>query len=208
MHRTINVLFIAIITAILVGCGGDCRFRRDELVASAVRRQMVLYPGARLQDIYKAFFQARFGPEHMIADTASAGAYLDSELCEADNSAVVFEPIGTDSAYYRVHLRAVHEGLMSRDELLSAFVRSAHRVGDAEIDEWRSDWADIVRVIDGMGLGLVGMADDERMIDSVLSSGRYAVHHSEHFGRLYKPHYRIVRKELVADFMERQRLLP
>ena len=48
----------------------------------AVRWQMQYYSKSRLIDLYKNFFQDKFGPGHMVADTASAGAYLRRELYE------------------------------------------------------------------------------------------------------------------------------
>ena len=48
-------------------------------VESVVKRQLELYPQSRLIDLYKNFFQDKFGPGHMVADTASAGAYIRRE---------------------------------------------------------------------------------------------------------------------------------
>ncbi|MBO4803746.1 MAG: hypothetical protein J5503_04290, partial [Muribaculaceae bacterium] len=45
-----------------------------------VNRHMETYPKLRLLDIYKSCFQDFMGPEHLVADTASASAYLDREL--------------------------------------------------------------------------------------------------------------------------------
>ncbi len=185
-----------------MGCGGDCRNGDDLRVACAVERQMALYPESSLQDIYKSFFQAEFGPEHMIADTASAGRYLDSELEEPDSTKILFEPIGVDSSYYRVHLRAVQDGFMSRNELFSAFVGSTRKVDGEEIEAWKQKWSHILDVIEDMNLGLGNFDIDRQRIDSILTIGQYAVHHSKYFGECYKPHYRIVRKDLLPDCAE------
>ena len=54
-------------------------------VHTAVERMMADYPASTLQDIYKSFFQDRFGPGHIVADTAQAVAYLRHELGSVEN---------------------------------------------------------------------------------------------------------------------------
>lgn len=162
----------------------------------AVSSHLALYPEARLQDIYKAFFQAEFGAEHIVADTASAGRYLDRELEIPDHSDVFFEPIGADSTYYRVHLRTVQDGYITRNRLFRAFIGGVSAVEDPQIARWKERWPVIEKIISGMGLDLPGYDEDSAMIDSVLASGSYAVHHSEAFGKAYAPHYRIIRRDL------------
>ena len=44
----------------------------DSLVVNAVNRIVTSYPKATLQDIYKSFFQERFGPGHIIPNEESA----------------------------------------------------------------------------------------------------------------------------------------
>ena len=46
---------------------------------------MAQFPKSTLQDLYKSFFQDRFGPGHIIADEASAMRYLQYELATMDN---------------------------------------------------------------------------------------------------------------------------
>ncbi len=191
-----KAIIILAVSAILCACTPDMAKKKIE---TAVLDQLSLYPCLTLQDLYKAFFQAEFGAEHIVADTASAGRYLDYELGLEDNSAVLFEPVGADSAFFRVHLRSVREGYISRDELFSAFLGGVNTVTIPQIDRWKETWKGIEQVIDGMNLNLEGYDADKEMIDSVLASGQYAIHHSEEFGKQYDPHYRIVRKDLFYD---------
>jgi hypothetical protein len=74
MRRFPTLIFL-FLTVLLASCVHNDIIK----IKAAVNSQMSLYPEASLQDLYKAFFQAEFGPEHIIADTASAGRYLDSE---------------------------------------------------------------------------------------------------------------------------------
>ncbi len=187
-----RLLWIIIAVTMMVSCAE----REQGKIERAVRAQLELYPEARLQDLYKAFFQAQFGAEHIVADTTSAGKYLDWELQTSDQSDVLFEPIGADSSFFRVHLCAVQKGYITRQELFDAFVGGVWTVEIPEIGLWASRWEEILKVIDSMPIELDGFEEDKALIDEVLASGHYAVHHSETFSEKYDPHYRIVRKDL------------
>lgn len=43
--------------------------------------QMKTYPKSTLKDLYKNFFQDKFGPGHIISDTTSAGKFLKKNCC-------------------------------------------------------------------------------------------------------------------------------
>ena len=120
-----------------------------------------------------------------------------------DSSSVLFEPIGADSSYFRVHLRAVQEGVLMRQELFDLFIAGVHKVEIPQIDRWRERWLRIRKVIDGMRLDLPEYSRDCARIDSVLATGTYAIHHSPAFRQAYDPHYRIVRKDLLQPYLTR-----
>ena len=59
----------------------SCKLDAQSLaIREAIDRQMATYPESTLQDVYKSFYQDRFGPGHMISDTASARSYLMREI--------------------------------------------------------------------------------------------------------------------------------
>jgi len=179
----------------LAGCSGN----ETQMIRQAVDTQIMLYPDASLQDLYKAFAQAEFGPEHMITDTSSAGRYMDYELGAEDRSEVLYEPLGADSSFFRVHLCAVQSGKISRDELFEAFIGGSRKVGDEEIRGWKDKWHQIEQTIKTMNLGLACYEEDRQMIDSLIDNGKYAIHHSAVFKEHYEPHYRIVRKDIFYE---------
>ena len=190
-----RLIFIAITSILIASCANNDTAK----IENAVNNQMSLYPESMLQDLYKAFFQAEFGPEHAIADILSAGRYLDSELMIPDYSAVMFEPIGADSAFFRVHLCAVQSGKISRNELLDAFISGARKVETDEIAAWAEKWHKIESVIASMNLQLTDYEADRATIDNLLNTGKYVLHHSKQFRHAYDPHYRIVRKDLFYE---------
>lgn len=194
------VPFVVLTLAIFCSCGreGD-----KDGIRRAVQIQLDLYPELTLTDLYKSFFQAEFGAGHIVTDTAAAGSYLDYELTLPDSSAVLYEPIGPDASYYRVHLNCVQRGYISRMQLFDAFLRGVRPVTESEIADWIVTWHQIESVIDGMNLELANYNEDKVFIGRILSAGEYAVHHSGVFNEKYNPHYRIVR----GDIFERE-ILP
>lgn len=73
------VVRFVLIYVLVTGGGGMMLGQQRQEVESVVKRQLELYPQSRLIDLYKNFFQDKFGPGHMVADTASAGAYIRRE---------------------------------------------------------------------------------------------------------------------------------
>lgn len=195
MLKSLHVLFVSL-SALLMACRP---VDADEPIRRAVSRQMEQYPQSTLQDLYKSFAQAEFGAGHLVSDTASASRYLDAELAVEDLSSVFYEPIGIDSAYYRVHLCAVQRGYLSRDALFAAFLESARPVEADEVVAWANRWAHIQTVISSMGLELPRYESDSRMIADAIADGHYAFHHSLEFNLAYSPHYRIVRRDIFES---------
>ena len=97
--------------------------RESKQIENAVRTLVSQYPQATLQDVYKSFFQERFGPGHMIPNVENARNYLMSEMEQAsENSGAYYEPTGSEGKYIRVYLNAVANGKISAEQLLNAFL--------------------------------------------------------------------------------------
>ena len=94
-----------------------------------VNRQLKTYPKLRLLDIYKSCFQDYMGAEHLVSDRQRVKAYLDEELNSTSLDDLMpwyYEPCGIDSCYYRVSIRNIKEGIITENQLLDAFIRSAN----------------------------------------------------------------------------------
>ena len=95
-------------------------------IHDAVERQMTQFPLSTLQDLYKSFFQDRFGPGHLIADEAMALRYLQYELATMDSSAgPMLEPTGYRGEYTRVNLSVIKDSLVTAERFFEVFMRSA-----------------------------------------------------------------------------------
>lgn len=169
-------------------------------VKAAVSTQLETYPESRLQDLYKSFFQDRFGPGHIIRDRQSALEYILSEIAEADTLAGPrTEPCGWQGNYTRVNLSVITDGLMSAEELTDALMASAKEVKPEDIEHWKDEWAEIVAIIEKDHPDIPDLAEDKSKIEELLSSGQYAYHHSAAYEAAYHPHYRIIASS-VLDF--------
>lgn len=171
-----------------------------------VTRLTEQYPKARLLDIYKSCFQDYMGAEHLVGDIESARNYLEQELSTTTAYELLpwyYEPCGINGNYVRVSLLAVHQGKISPDVLLDAFVRSANGPNRPSVQAWADRWHEITAVIEKMGLDLPHQREDMEWIEQVLAQGRYAISHSPDYREAYMPHYRIVRRDIFE-----QELLP
>lgn len=165
----------------------------------AVERQLREYPASTLQDIYKSFYQNRFGTGHMIADSAATERYLYQELENMVAEPAAFpvcywEPVGADTQHVRIYLQVVVDGRLSPQQLNSAFFRSAQTQRQVPFD-WATEWQTIMQVIDDNHLPVAdSVADRARLVE--LSRTNAAAHHSRRYNADYRPHYRVVRREI------------
>ena len=164
-------------------------------VRSAIEMQLVTYPESTLQDIYKSFYQEHFGPGHIISDTASARRYLVRELSEMGKiQSPYFETTGSQGDYVRVYLSAVSDSLITAEQLLDAFVRSANLWQEPTVS-WLEKWEAIVSIIQANKIELEGFETDLPLLTEAARNNQ-AVHHSRRYNEAYHPHYRIVERSI------------
>ena len=162
---------------------------------SSIERQLATYPESTLQDIYKSFYQEHFGPGHIISDTASARRYLMRELSEmGETQSPYFEPTGSQGDYVRVYLSAVADNLITAEQLLDAFVRSANS-RQKPVVSWMEKWQAIISIIQANKIELKGFETDLPLLTEAARNNQ-AVHHSRRYNVAYHPHYRIVERSI------------
>ena len=99
----------------------------------------------------------------------------------------------------------MHDGHISADTLLDAFIASAN-AGRPTVEQWTEQWHQIVAQIDKMQLGLNEYEQDRQFIEDVLAQGKYAISHSPDYREAYSPHYRIIKRDIYER--ELKPLLP
>lgn len=190
---------LTMVTICFAACTED---RESQQIVEAVKALISQYPEATLQDVYKSFYQERFGPGHMIPNVENARNYLMSEMEQAaENTGDYFEPTGSEGKYVRIYLNAVSDGKISTEQLLDAFVESANNV-EPRADKWADQWANIVKVIEEKQLP-VKTNDELKQLLKECSEQDEAVHHSEAYNQVYRPHYRIVERNIFEQQLKR-----
>jgi hypothetical protein len=185
----------------------SCKETKEDRIRTAVENQLSMYPKSTLQDLYKNFFQDYFGPGHLVSDTTSAGAYLNSELASLEQATgAYYEPTGYNGNFYRVNLSVIKEGFISRDAFFDAFIRSVSNMQTITLEEWKKEWKDIDAVIRDMDLSLADYMRERENIFSLLEQEKYVMHHSDRFSDAYDPHYRIIGRDILLK--EILQLLP
>jgi hypothetical protein len=157
------------------------------------------YPGMEAQDIYKLLLQAALGSEHAVRNEESAREWLERELASMGNEPdePLFDPISPGGEIGRVHLRPYLAAGKDTETLLRAFVRTAN--------EWRGS----KETLKEYGAAAARLADVEKWtvrpeeIESFFtrmeSQDFPAAHHSEIYGRLYRPAYRVIARRLLEE---------
>jgi hypothetical protein len=191
--------------------GGVCR---AQAAGEAIARQMDKYPLSRLTDIYKNFFQDRFGPGHIVRDTASAGAYLRMELQAMEGEPLTensnfleAEFTGSEHRFVRVNLNVIRSGMVTFGEFFGAFVASVAGGEKQEGEEpaaghneklaaWKSEWADICKTVKKLYPELPGFGADSAALVQMLGQEEYVIHHSREYNEAYRPHYRLIKTEI------------
>ena len=172
----------------------------EEAILNALKTQLGHYPESRLTDLYKSFFQDRFGPGHIVANPAAAADFLARELGDMQTSAMPsFEYTGWQNRYVRVNLNLIRRGIITHERLLNAFVDSANSATPPPVDKWKEEWLQIAGVVKKHYSELPDFESDLRYIDERLKAEICDMHHSEPFRAAYSPRYRIVDAEIFVE---------
>ena len=199
-----NVVLALATVATIAGCSGKktgsaTNTEFAEAVGKAIDRQLQQYPKSRVKDLYKSFFQDKFGPGHLVADTTGAGAYLRRELSSyslASTDGEIFEPTGWEGNFVRVNLAVIKKNLVPYEVFLDVFFRSAQNISTPSLEEWREEWKAIEQIIRTKAPSLPDYEADLAEINANLAKGVYMGHHSQVYEETYAPHYRIIRTEI------------
>lgn len=175
----------------------------EDAVRQSVTYQMETYPKSTLRDIYKNFFQDRFGPGHLITDTVSAGNYLKSELKYARSfNGKDFDNLGWQGNFVRVNLRLIKDSIIAYDQFFKSFIESVIDLKPTSQDAWIKEWTAIDSIIYTMDLKLPDYQNDRSEIFNLLINGNFVMHHSESFIKSYDPHYRIMDRKHAESLIK------
>ena len=156
------------------------------------------YPKMEVQDCVKLIYQSEFGPGHMVSQGDALG-YLEEEFAQVleEGSAPAYTVEAIGDGLCRFHL---DPGRLTREDLplvARCFVRSARPRGN-RAGLWR-------KLGELMGMTCEGLLpfspqEVEEFLADYDGAGCPAIHHSEAFNRAYRPHYRVMDRELAVFF--------
>lgn len=200
MKRNLLIAFFS-----LLGLWASATEKADfgKAVRTAVERQMQTYPKSTLKDLYKNFFQDKFGPGHIVSDTTAAGNYLRREMASySKTEGDIAEPTGWEGNFYRVNLSVIKNGQIPYQIFFDAFIRSVNGIRPITVAEWQKEWNSIEVIIRSMNLSLPDYENDKKEIDNRLNRGEFVGHHSKVFEESYSPHYRIISKDIFEQELQ------
>lgn len=194
-------LFLILVFSLIVMCSyGQNDTINEKAVRESIERQMEIYPESTLKDLYKYFFQDRYGPGHLINDTEVARKYLLKELDSYNEvKGEIIEPTGWQHNFYRVNLSVLKNELIPFDLFFDAFLQSAKDIKPFPIEKWEKEWLQMETIIESMNLSLPDSEKDSAEIKEKLKEGKYIGHHSKQFNEAYQPHYRIISRKIVEE---------
>lgn len=157
------------------------------------------YPKLEPQDCYKLLFQAVLGAEHAVSDEAAARRWMDDELATLGDGPAepLVDSISPDGTLVRVHLRPFVARGGDPAKLVRAFVQTAQKKFGTR-DDLAAVWTQVVALA---GVKKLPFTADAAHVfgEKMHTAGWPAVHHSKTFGAEYRPAYRVIARELVAD---------
>lgn len=204
-YSTKHLPIIAIFVGVASACSSTDKTTSDiitgkptriDSISNALDYQISNYPVSQYRDVYKNFMQDYFGPGHILADTAAAGKYLQTELAMTDSfSGPAYEPTGFNGNFYRVNLSLLHDGTLPYDIFFQSFVESVQSIVPPSGDEWMHTWNEIDSVIILKGLHFADEEIDRRNLKAQFAEGDYIAHHSQRYNQTVNFHYRIISRD-------------
>lgn len=169
-----------------------------------VLRQVEKHPGMEAQDAVKICYQASFGAEHAAIDAEMARRMLYSELesVEPDKNEMLIEPLSDSLG--RLNLSAWKARGLPGDWLLNIFLDPARGDGD-----FSGRLGEITRLAEQ---GRMPFSPEvwQEFLQSYMSRGAAALHHSAGYRAAERPAYRLVsrRVEPVIALLEKMSRMP
>jgi hypothetical protein len=197
------ILFAFVILVAATASGSDPEQPAVENVGSimvAFGAHLEEHPFAGAEDLYKFLHQAVFGPGHAIENREAAETWLRREIEDLGpplEGEAACEALGGEPPLVRVNLRPFVAGGFDHEQLLEAFIVSAHRMRD-DRRQMEVVMALAVKYVQCAGRG--ELAPELKTLSTELADKGYpSTHHSQAYVEAYRPAYRVVDEALAAQ---------
>lgn len=197
------VKFLAIFLIFVLPREASAQEGTDDLfwsVKTLIEYQQHLHPSFKAQDVYKLFYQAAFGVEHILADSTAVDSFLLSELQSVDSTMPdepLVERISLEGEVVRINLRPFKHLNLSPALLVKAMFRSAAETIPDTLLFYRmwNEFSSLVR----FGMLKFPETDVKTWNAKVASGVIEPVHHSREYATVNKPAYRVVKRDVFES---------
>lgn len=168
-------------------------------IAEQIGESLEKYPLMQPDDVLKFVYQSEFGPSHFCGSEEESLEAIREERKPLgyDESEALYEPVG--DRFVRVNLAALDETVYPLEALNDDFVRSsAVKQGSRYAVMKKLDT--ILECFDELPFAF---EKDELLsaIERWKAADFPAISHSMEYHKLYSPHYRVISREYVRDFL-------
>lgn len=169
-------------------------------------KQYELHQSLEGCDVIKFTFQSVFGAEHLLQDVDAAREYLHKEIesvkgLEEKESEPLFEEISDE--YVRLNLYPfIYVRGYKEDDLFNLFFKTASTQSGSNM-KFDKEIMDNLETLKED----IDYKKAKSDIDEYLQSYKYQpVTHSEDYRRIEKPHYRVVNKKYLNEFLKEKEM--
>ena len=155
-----------------------------------------------LQDVYKSAFQDYFGPEHIIGSKDVAKRDILEEIKQFELlDGPAYQYTGLNANYVRVNLSLVRDGIIPADVFCDALFQSAKVLNPISQKEWKCIWEMMMVDLSHADPRYApqNFSADSVAISTLLSKGKYVMHHSRQFNLACNFHYRLIRRDIFEQ---------
>jgi len=184
--------------------------KKIDRITELIISEFELHPKAQLIDYYKLFFQGTFGPGHIIKDKISAENNLKTELTNTSNfEDIEFQNISFLNTFYRVNINVLNEEIISLDDFLDAFLKSANIENEINHNEWMENWKNIEKQFFKLKIPIENIEQQSAELWEIIKD-KQLVSHSNAYRAAYSPHYRLISsaqfQRLGLNLFERRKI--
>ena len=168
---------------------------QNKNIVKLIKSEFKLHPKAQLIDYYKLFFQGTFGPEHIISNKNSAIEFLKNELEESPIfEEIDYQNISYINEFYRVNINIINKGMITFDDFMDAFLKSAKIEKEISYKEWLEEWGNIENQILLMKIPIENIEQQSSELWNIIKNEQI-ISHSNIYRSTYFPHYRLINAE-------------
>jgi hypothetical protein len=169
-------------------------------VLQLVEYHQQLRPQMQVEDVYKLLYQANFGVEHFLTDTAGVRKHLFDELATMDTTnhgEQLIERISPTDEIVRINLRPFRQLKLDPHLLIRVIFSSASET-TPDTEGLYHDWNEFVSLVRYDFLKFP-MKDVHEWDARVSAGNLQPAHHSQQYVELHKPAYRVVKRAIFES---------